>query len=317
MRRSFARRLGELLLVILIVSFLAFWLSSLLPGDPAVTLLGRNHPPSAYIAARHQLGLDQPLLSQYWNWLTGLLHGHFGTSLLPPRDSVATMVSKALPITLEIVALAMFFALVIAVPAALWSASRANRLADRAVSASSFAMLSTPEFLAGLLLILVFVVNLNALPRIGWVDLTADPIQNLQHALLPALALALPQAALFTQVLRNDLVATLQEDYILAARATGEKPWRIMVFGALRPSLFSLVTIAGLSIGYLIGGTAVVETQFSIPGLGNLLVNAAGGSDVPVLQAAVVILAVVFVVTNGVIDFMYGLMDPRIRRGAH
>jgi peptide/nickel transport system permease protein len=317
MSRRFVRRALELVVVILIVSFATFWLSSLLPGDPAVTLVGQNQPPSAYIQARHQLGLDQPLLTRYWDWLTGAVQGDFGRSLLPPRDSVATMVKTALPITLEIVFLALFFSLLIAVPAALWSASRANRLTDRAVSATSFAFLSTPEFLAGLLLILVFVVNFRQLPRIGWVEFTADPVENLRHALLPALALALPQAAVFTQVLRNDLVATLQEDYITAARATGEKPWRILIVDALRPSLFSLVTLAGLSIGYLIGGTAVIETQFAIPGVGSMLVGAAGGSDVPVLQATVIVLAIVFVVTNGVIDLVYGLLDPRVRRGAY
>lgn len=316
MTRSIARRAAELVVVLLIVSFVTFWLSTKLPGDPAVTLLGPHHPPAAYEHVRQQLGLDQSLPARYWDWLTGALHGDLGTSLLPPRASVASMVSTALPISLELVVLAMLFSLAIAIPAALWSASRAEHLADRSITATSFALLSTPEFLAGLLLILVFVVILHALPRIGWVPLTQDPLDNLRHALLPALALALPQAALFTQVLRNDLVATLQEDFILAARATGEKPSRILFQDALRPSMFSLATVAGLSIGYLIGGTAVIETQFGLPGLGSLLVNAAGGSDVPVLLAAVVVLALVFVLTNALIDVLYGVLDPRTHRGA-
>jgi peptide/nickel transport system permease protein len=314
--RTIARRVAELVAVLLIVSFLTFWLSTKLPGDPAVTLLGPHHPPAAYQHTREQLGLDQPLPARYWDWLTSAVHGDFGRSLLPPRATVSSIVSAALPISLELVILAMFFSLAIAVPAALWSASHSDRLADRSVTASSFALLSTPEFLAGLMLIFLFVVILHALPRIGWVPLTEDPIENLRHALLPALALALPQAALFTQVLRNDLVATLQEDFILAARATGEKPSRILIADALRPSLFSLATVAGVSLGYLIGGAAVIETQFGLHGLGSQLVNAAGGSDVPVLLAAVVVLAFIFVVTNALLDLLYGFLDPRTRRDA-
>jgi peptide/nickel transport system permease protein len=313
MWRLALRRLVELVLVLLIVSFVAFWLASKLPGDPAITLLGPHRPAAAYQRLRHQLGLDQSLVAQWWNWLTASLRGDLGRSLLPPRPTVASMVSSALPVTLEIVFMALAISLAISVPAALWSARHANRVVDRSVTASSFALLSMPEFLGGLLLILMFVVVFRALPRLGWVPFTDDPGQNLRHAILPALALALPQAALFTQVLRNDLVTTLQEDFILAARATGEQPWRILVQDALRPSMFSLATVAGVSVGYLVGGTAVIETQFDLPGMGSLLVNAAGGSDVPVLLAAVIVLATTFVVVNTVIDIGYSLLDPRVR----
>jgi peptide/nickel transport system permease protein len=310
-----ARRLTELVLVMFIVSFVSFLVATFLPGNPAVTLLGPHHTPAQYAAVDHQLGLDRPLLTRFWLWLTAALHGDLGRSLLPPRASVSSMVHAALPVSAELCILAFVFSFIIAIPVALWSAARPNGLADRGVTATSFALLSMPEFLAGLLLILLFVVAAHKLPRLGWVGLSSGPVANLRHALLPALALSLPYAALYAQILRNDLLATLQEDYILAASATGETPNRILIQGALRPSLFSLVTVAGVGIGYLIGGTAIVETLFGLPGLGNLLVRSAGGSDVPVLQAVVLVLALSFVVVNAALDILYAYLDPRIRRG--
>jgi peptide/nickel transport system permease protein len=225
------------------------------------------------------------------------------------------LLKSALPISAELCVLALLFSLLVSIPFALWSAARPGGAADRSVTASSFALLSMPEFLGGLLLILVLVVMFPIFPRLGWVGITADPGSNLEHAVLPALALSIPYTALYTQVLRNDLVVTLQEDYILAARATGESPGRILVQGALRPSLFSLVTISGVGLGYLIGGTAVIETLFGLSGIGNLLVQAVGGSDVPVVQAVVLILALVYVIANALIDVLYNYLDPRTRRG--
>jgi peptide/nickel transport system permease protein len=312
------RRLGELLLVVLLVSFATFLLSTLLPGDPARTVLGtRNNSEEDYARVQHELGLDRPLLSQYQQWLTDAVQGDFGESLAPPRAPVSENLSASLPISLELALLATGLALATSIPLALFSASRADRAADRAITATSFVGLSIADFLAGLMLILIFVVNLKLLPRIGWVPFTEDPIENLRRALLPSVALAIPLAALFTQMLRNDLVTTLNEDYILAARATGETPWRVLVQGALRPSLFSLITVVGISVGYLIGGTAVIEAQFGLPGTGSRLVSAISTNDSPTILAIVLVLAVIYVVVNTVIDIMYQYLDPRIRHGGH
>jgi peptide/nickel transport system permease protein len=226
---------------------------------------------------------------------------------------VSKTLSSSIPISLELAALASFMALAASIVLALLSAAKANGVADRGIAATSFVGLSTPDFLVGLMLILVFVVNGKLLPRIGWVSVSADPIENLRHAFLPSLALAVPLAAVFTQVLRNDLVSTLSEDHILAARATGETPWRVLVQGALRPSLFSLVTVAGISIGYLIGGTAVIEAEFGLPGVGSRLVTAIGTNDVPTILAIVLVVAVAFVTVNTAIDVLYTYLDPRIR----
>jgi peptide/nickel transport system permease protein len=315
MTRFVLRRLAELVLIVLVVSFVTFVLGSLLPGDPAVTILGAHHSPAEYAHLRHTLGLDQPLLQRYWHWLTHALAGHLGTSLLPPRAPVASEIGSALAVTLELCAMALVLALVMALVVAIVSARRPQGFVDRALSGFSSALISTPEFLAGILLILAFVVVWHGFPRLGWVPLTKDPVANLKHAFLPALALSLPEGAFFAQVVRNDLVETLREDYILAARATGIPPWRVLTSAALRPSLFSLVTVVGVNLGYLIGGTAVIETLFGVPGLGSLLVTAAGGSDVPVIEAVVLILALVYVVANSGIDLIYSALDPRVRRG--
>jgi peptide/nickel transport system permease protein len=312
-------RLGELVLVLLLASLATFVLADHLPGNPAFKILGPHHSPAEYAAEGHKLGLDDPFLTRYWHWLSGALHGDFGISLVPPRLPVSTMIGDALPVSVELCILALVFSVAIAIPLALWAAVRPGGPVDRGIGVISYALLSVPEFLAGLLLILLFIVVLHEFPRIGWSPLTGPegPIENLRHALLPSLALALPQAALFTQVLRNDLDRTLKEDFVLAARATGERPSRILVQSALRPSMFSFLTIAGVSIGYLISGTVIVETLFGLPGLGRTLVTAAGGSDVPVVAAIVVLMAAVYVAANALIDVGYRLLDPRIRRGVH
>jgi peptide/nickel transport system permease protein len=314
--RIASRRLLELVIVVLCASFATFVLSERLPGNPAIEILGPHHSAAAYAHESHLLGLDDPLLVRYWHWLSHAVRGNFGESLIPPRLPVSTKISTALPISLELCVLAIIFALAIAIPLAVWAAHKPNGIVDRVVGSVSYAFLSMPEFLAGLLLILLFIVVLHALPRIGWTPISQSPVDNLKHALLPALALASPQAALFTQVLRNDLVRTLKEDFILAARATGERPSRILLQSALRPSLFSLVTIAGVSIGYLISGTVVIETLFGLPGLGTVLVAAAGASDIPVVTAVVVLMAFIYVASNTAIDIGYRFLDPRIRRGA-
>jgi peptide/nickel transport system permease protein len=314
--RTVSKRLAELIVVMLLVSFATFLLSTLLPGDPVRTVLGsRNHNAQDYARVRHELDLDHPFLHRYQHWLTDAAHGDFGESLAPPRGPVSKTLSSSLPISIELALLAAFMSMAIAIPIALVSAAHANRGTDRVVTAASFVGLSIPDFLAGLFLILVFVVSLKQLPRLGWVSLSENPVENIRHASLPAVALAVPLAALFTQLLRNDLVSTLNEDYILAARATGEKPWRVLVQGALRPSLFSLITVAGISIGYLIGGTAVIESEFGLPGVGSRLVTAIGTNDVPTILAIVLVLALAYVTINTAIDILYRYIDPRIRHG--
>ncbi len=312
--RRVLRKLVELVSVLALVSFGVFLLVALLPGDPASAILGPGKPPEAYAALRAELGLDQPIWQRYLDWLGGALSGDLGSSIVPPQLPVLDRIQAALPVSLELAVLGLLIAVVLAIPLALWSAYREGQLADRAVSSSVFAILSTPSFLLGLLLILITADGLGWFPRAQWVRLSESVGGNLDHAILPAIVIALPEMALFTRILRNDLVTTLSEDFVLAARAKGFPPWRVMVVEALRPSSFSLVTVLGLSLGTLIGSTVIVEYLFTLPGMGSLVVNAAGQGDFPVVQGAALVIAFIYVLINTGIDLTYGYLDPRTRR---
>lgn len=312
--RKVLSRLGELVAVLVLVSFGVFLLVALLPGDPATAILGPGHPAKDYAALRQELGLDQSLWQRYGSWLGHALTGNLGHSIVPPNSAVMARIGQALPVSLELAVLGMVIALLIAVPLSLISAYREGGLVDRVVGAGMFAVLSVPSFLLGLLLIMGVVEGMGLLPRSQWVRLSADLGGNLQHAILPAIVIALPEAALYTRVLRNDLVRTLREDYVLAARAKGMPPWRVMVNEALRPSSFSLVTILGISLGTLIGSTVIVEYLFSLPGMGTLIVSAASQGDFPMVQGAALVIAALYVLINAAIDLVYGYLDPRTRR---
>ncbi|MCX6401475.1 MAG: ABC transporter permease [Propionibacteriales bacterium] len=314
MARRFLLPVLELLAVLFLVSLGVFLLLSLVPGDPAVAVLGEGRTPAEYDALREQLGLNDPLMTRYADWLGGVLNGDLGTSLVPPQTAVLDRIASALPVSLELAVLGLVMALAMALPLAMWSAYHQGGRADRAIGAVTFALLSMPSFLIGLILIAVLVNSLGIFPRNEWVRPGDGLAGNLSHAFLPALTIALMEAAMFTRILRNDLVTTLHEDFILAARARGMSPLRVMVSDALRPSSFSLVTVLGLSIGRLVGSTVIVEYLFALPGMGKLVIDAANQGNYPVVQGAVLVIAVIYVGSNALIDRSYGLLDPRTRR---
>jgi peptide/nickel transport system permease protein len=312
--RSALVRLVELAAVLLLVSFGVFLMVALIPGDPAVAILGDGKPPEQYEALRQELGLNDPVLMRYFDWLGGAVTGDLGNSIMPPQTPVLERLLAAIPVSLQLAAMGMAIALLVAIPLALWSAARQGGLVDRVIGASMFGLLSVPSFLAGLLLIMVFVNGQGWFPRSQWVRITDDFAGNLHHAILPAIVIALSEIALFTRILRNDLVITLQEDFVLSARAKGLPPWRIMVGDALRPSSFSLVTLFGISTGRLIGSTVIVEYLFALPGMGSLVVTGAQTGNFPVVQGAVLLTAIIYVLVNSAVDLSYGILDPRTRR---
>jgi len=309
------KKLGELVVVLLLVSAGTFMLAALIPGDPAVAILGDGHTPEEYRALRQEMGLNEPQLQRFAEWLSSAVRGDLGTSLVPPQTEVVDRIAAAAPVSIELAVLALIIAFSVSVPLAIWSAHRPNGRVDRLISGATFGVLSLPSFLAGLLLIMVAVNGLGVFPRAQWVRLSEDLGSNLHHALLPALTISLMEVAMFTRVLRNDMITTLQEDFILAARAKGMPSWHILLKDALRPSSLSLMTVAGLSVGTLIGSAVIVEYLFAIPGMGSLIVQAAADGDLPMVQGAVIVIAVAYVITNAVIDLSYGYIDPRIRRG--
>ncbi|MFY1638044.1 ABC transporter permease [Solwaraspora sp. WMMB335] len=315
MLRTVAVKLALLVPVLFLVSVGTFVLLQLGPGDPAAQVLGNTGSPADYARIRAEMGLDRPPVQRYLEWLGGVLRGDLGQNLVPPIENVSDRLLRAFPVNLQLAVMAIVLALLIAVPLAMWSAYRAGGLVDRWISATTIGIISVPPFLVGLLLLLVFAISLGVFPLGQW----ARPSdvgwgQNLWHAFLPALTLALAEAPVFARLLRGDLVATLQEDFILAARAKGMPGWHIMLREALRPSSFSLITLAGVSAGRLLGGTIIVEAVFVLPGVGSVIINAAQNNDYKLVQGGVLLIAVIYLLLNLVVDVLYGYLDPRIRR---
>jgi peptide/nickel transport system permease protein len=309
------RRAVALVVTLLVVSFLTFGLTSLLPGDPAVQILGAEAATEENVAAvREELRLDDPLLARYVHWLADAVTGDLGRSYRT-NQPVAEAIAERLPVTLEIGLLALAIALAVAVPLGTFSAFRAGGLADRVITSTTFGVLAVPSFMMAILLILVFAETLRWLPATGWTRLTDDPVENLRGALLPALSLAMGELAVYTRLLRSDMITTLQQDSITMARAKGLPTWRILFRHALRPSSFSLMTVVGVQIGTIVGGAVIVETLFAVPGVGRLLVDSISQRDLMMVQGVALVIATSVVVVNFAVDLLYSLLDPRIRHG--
>jgi len=299
--------------VVLAVSFLTFLMLNLLPGCVECQVLGPdNLTPEAVAKVRGDLHLDDPLPVRYGSWLGHAVTGDLGRSYVS-RQEVTDAILERLPVTVEIVVLSMGLALVVSIPLGMATAYRAGGPLDRMVTGATFGMLAIPSFMMALLLIYLFAVELGWFPATGWTYLTDDPVENLRSAFMPALSLALINVAVFTRLLRTDMIATLQEDHVLLARSKGLPTWRILSRHALRPSSFSLLTVSGLTIGNLLGGAVIVEQLFALPGVGRLLFDAIFRRDLMVVQGVVLVITVGFVVVNTVVDILYSVLDPRIR----
>ena len=309
-----ARRLFYLVPVLIAVSLLTFLIASLLPGDLAYVILGDQATPEKVEALRQDMGLDQPVWWRYFGWLGHVLQGDFGRSFRTGQ-TVLQAVAERLPVSFELMLLAEIGALAIGIPLAIACAVKSGSAFDRFMTGSAFGMLSVPTFLSAILLIYLFAVQLHWLPATGYVPFSEDPIGNLRCFVLPALTLALAEWPVLMRVLRSDLIATLQEDFIAMARAKGLKPSRILLLHALKPSSLTLVTVTGINIGRLIGGTVIVEQIFALPGIGRLLVGVITTRDLIILQGVVLVVAFGYVLLNFIVDMLYAVLDPRIRHG--
>ncbi len=279
-----------------------------------MALLGQSGvTPQAVAAVRKQLGLSHALPDRYWIWLTHVVHGDLGFSLVQ-QESVSSLLRTHLPVTIELVILSLILSLLVAIPIGIFTAYRAGTTTDQFLSTLTFVGLAVPSFVVAVILILVFAVDFHVLPASGWTPLTASPVENLRSAILPSVALALPQVAIFARVLRSDMVATLQQDFIWMARSKGLSTWRVLVVHAFRPSSLPLVTVTGLQVGFLLGGTVIVENLFSLPGIGQLLVTSISSRDLIVVQGVTLFVAAAFVIVNFAVDMLYSSLDPRIRR---
>jgi peptide/nickel transport system permease protein len=314
-----ARLVGKRLLlavpILLGVSILTFWVLDLIPGNAAQQLLGAEATPQQIATLEARLGLDQPPVQRYLGWLGGALTGDLGSSLVSSQP-VTGLLGERLAVTGELVALAFLVSLGLAVPVALLAAHRPGRMFDRASMLISITGLSVANYVLALLLVLLFAVQFTLLPAIGYVPLSQSVGGNLRAMVLPTVAIAFPLFCFYTRFLRGDLVDQLHgEDYITTARAKGIGPWQVLVRHAFRNSAFGLITVVGLNLGTLIGGTVIIEQIFALPGMGQLLLQAINTRDFVVVQGCVVVFAVVAVVANLVADLLYAVLDPRIRYG--
>jgi peptide/nickel transport system permease protein len=305
-------RLLRLIPVILVVTGVTFLLTTLLPGDPAIAILGDQAQPEAIAALRKQLGEDEPLPIRYVDWLKRAATGDLGRSLRS-RQQVATLIRERLPVSLELLVLSQILALSLALPAGIVAAHRAERRFDKLVSGTAFGLLSMPAFVVGIVLIYLLAVEFEVFPASGFTSLAENPFENLRSFFLPALTLAIAEAAVYMRLVRNDMISTLQEDYIAMARAKGMPPARILLRHALKPSSFTLLTVLGINVGRLMGGALVVETLFALPGIGRLLVDSIYTRDLITVQGVVLFVAISYVLINFGVDLLYAILDPRIR----
>ncbi|QIX53505.1 ABC transporter permease [Rhodococcus sp. DMU1] len=315
MFQTAVRRLGRGVVVVFLVTLAVVALLSLAPGSVSQVILGENATPEAVAQMNEKLGLDAPLWSQYAQWLGNAVQGNLGTSPLTGQ-SVTDAIVERLPVTLQLAVMGLVIALVTSIVMGVISASRPGSAVDRGLNALSAIFLSVPAFIAGPVLIFFFAIQLQWFPVMGWSRIEDGLWDNLRGALLPAISIALIEIAAFHRLLRTDLIGTLREDFVAAARAKGMSSKYVMFRHALRPSSFSLITLAGINLGRLIGGTVIVETLFGLPGLGQLIASSITSRDVIMVQGVVVFIAVVYVAINTLVDVGYGVIDPRVRKVA-
>jgi peptide/nickel transport system permease protein len=305
------RKVGAALIVVILASMLVFAGVRAIPGDPALALGGENRDPAVLAAVRHKYGLDRPLPIQYANWVSLAVRGDLGTD---QRElSVSRTIVQRLPITLELAGLAILVGAVIGILAGVLAAVRRGKAADYAATTAALVGLSVPHFWLGILMIIYFAVRLHWLPAGGYVSFAHDPVQNLEHMLMPALVLGTGLSAVLMRQMRSSMLNALGADYVRTARAKGLSEWSVVGKHALRNSLITVTTVVGLQLGALISGAVITEQIFVIPGFGRLTIDAVNQRDYTLLQGVVLVAAAGYVVVNLLVDVAYSLLHPRIR----
>lgn len=309
------RRTLVFTLTLVLASIAVFAFMVVLPGDPARVALGIQATEEALAATRAEFGLDRPLVVQYLDWVGGLLRGDFGMSYVT-RARIGPLVSDRLQVTAWLVGAGMLVALVVALPLGILSAMRHRRVSGMALSGAAQVGMAVPNFLAGILLVTVVSVQLGWLPSGGWVAPVEDPAEFLRRLALPALALGLVQGAVVTRYVRSAVLDVMREDYLRTARAKGLGPYRALVRHGLRNAAIPVVTVLALQLATLLIGAVVVERVFVIPGLGSLLLDGVANRDLLLVQNVVMVLVVAVLLVNYLVDVLYTILDPRLRRVA-
>lgn len=312
MGRLVLRRLLATIPVLLFVSAGVFALIHLTPGDPIDAMMAESVDAGVKAHLRKELGLDQPLYLQYVAWMGRILRGDLGRSIRNQEPVIENVGRRIVP-SLQLAGLAMAISLVVATPVGILSAARRNSAVDRFGTSFALFGICMPNFLIALLLIFVFGVTLRWLPISGYVDPWEEPMAGLRSLVLPAATLGLALAAVVTRTLRSSMLEALSEDYVRTARAKGLDEGTIVRSHVLKNALIPVVTVLGLQLGTLIGGAVITEYVFALPGVGRLVVDAVFARDYPLVQGVVLLIAVGFILTNLMVDLLYGLIDPRIR----
>ena len=315
MTQYIIRRLIHSVFIIWGCATLVFFMLRAVPGDPVVVMLGPEYTPEAATALRHKLGLDKPIYVQYAKWAGNVLTGDLGTSIASP-EPVMSAIKIGLPKTMSLAALSFAFGILIAVPAGIISALKRNSIVDYGASFVAFLGVSMPGFWLGIILILIFAVRLQWLPAVGYSTIGEDGLREwFEHLLLPSIAIGSSYAAILMRFVRSGLLEVLNSDYIRTARAKGVSERGVIIQHALRNAMIPVVTVAGIQLALLLSGAVVVETVFSIRGLGRILVGAIFDKDYPVVQGVILLTTVIFVFANLFVDILYTFLDPRIKYG--
>ncbi len=307
------KRVVQLIVTVLAVTLFSAFLLELLPGDPVEVLVPFGSDEQRE-AVRADLELDRPFIARYGSWLGGFVTGDLGNYYtVSSSRPVSERLGQAFPKSAQLVIYSQILALIIAIPVGVFAAARKSSFFDRMSSATAFAMLAIPNFALALVLQYYLGVRWQIFPTSGYTPITENPSEHFQQMVLPCITLAVGQIAVYMRLLRSDMIATLQQDFILLAKAKGMRSRRILFRHALRPSSLTLLTVAGLNVGTLIGGALIVEVLFQIPGIGFMMQEAIGQRQIVAFQSLVAIVAIIYVIVNFLVDLLYTAVDPRIR----
>ena len=311
------RRLLLTIPLLLVVTLVTFSMLSLIKGDPAKVILGMDYTEKRGEAIRKDLGLDKPFPVRYLTWLGKTVRGDLGNSYYTD-EKVNSALKRAMPVSIQLVIMGIVMSLLISIPLGMISAYRAGTRLDRFISIFSFATLATPGFIIGILLIFTIALRLKTgsvywFPAGGFVPLSENPLQSIRSLFLPALTIAIGQIATYTRILRTDMASALQDDYVLMAKAKGLSDKYILFRHAFRPSSFTLLTVAGVSLGTLLGNALIVESLFGLNGVGSTISRSVFTKDYPMILGGVAVITFIFVLLATLVDLLYAVIDPRVR----
>lgn len=312
MFRFIIRRIINIIPVALIVLVVTFALIHLTPGNPAYTILGDQASPHAVKLLDIKMGLDKPIVVQFLVYLHHVIDGNLGISLIGGQ-TVSSMIFAALPVTFELAIFAVLLSLLIALPIGILAAYRPNTWVDSLSRIVALIGAAVPNFWLALLLVYLFAVSLRWFPSLGWVSLNVGIGANLFHLVLPVVVLALPLVAITSRVIRGELMEVMQLTYIRVARSKGLGEWTVVMRHGLKNALIPAITVIGLQVGALLGGVVITESIFSLPGMGQLVVNAIYDRNYPVLQGSVLLMAFIVILVNLLVDLGYAWINPQIR----